>query len=311
MSDDKELGGSIARAVHDANNPYIMVKRTSVEDPNVPCDALGVWLYVLSKPDTWEVAFWEICKRFSIRRTKLRRIMDDLLKAGYLARNCTRSEDGRFNYQWLFFESKLPDEEREAEITKRLKEREVFSRSNSHEESGGRFSATGSPASGSPASGKPTTLVSNESSNNESCMQDTPPHQDKTFSNVDTEWHQVGFQVGRTSPNQFLMDCRFYEKWQEAGYTPADVRKVAAGQQAQGKTINLAFVDAILSGEIAAKTAEEEAKAAAKAKSETEHEKTQRILEEEKEAATKKATPEQIAAIKAQASLPWMKEGSA
>ena len=64
-------------------------------DTNVSVEELGVMLYLLSKPDDWVVVMGDLRKRFNCGRDKMRRILKELEKAGYLVR-VENKEKGRF-----------------------------------------------------------------------------------------------------------------------------------------------------------------------------------------------------------------------
>jgi len=92
--------------VHKPAN-YTTISNVPVNDLRLSADALGVLLYLLSKPDDWQVYNLEIETRFGIGRKKLDRIMRELKKAKYIERE--REHDGQ-RYNWITHVYEQPKE---------------------------------------------------------------------------------------------------------------------------------------------------------------------------------------------------------
>ncbi len=74
---------------------FTVTPNALANDANVSAEGLGVMLYLLSKPDDWVVVMGDLRKRFNCGRDKMRRVVKELEKAGYLMR-VENKEKGRF-----------------------------------------------------------------------------------------------------------------------------------------------------------------------------------------------------------------------
>jgi len=74
---------------------YGVIPSSTANDENLTAEALGVLSYLLSKPQTWEVRIGDVRKRFGIGNDKMRRIMRELVDAGYARLIERRGENGR------------------------------------------------------------------------------------------------------------------------------------------------------------------------------------------------------------------------
>ena len=101
----------IIRAIHNKTNPYFMVRRDTAQDKRLPARALGVLLYLMSKPDDWQPTVDDICNRFEdIGREQAYRIINEtLIPLGYAKRVCER-ENGRV-VRWITEIYETPDAE--------------------------------------------------------------------------------------------------------------------------------------------------------------------------------------------------------
>lgn len=97
---------TMIRTVHDKQNPYVMLNKQSLWDENLSLEAAGLWARLLSKPDDWEVSVGHLRKSCGIGRDRVRRLLNELEKAGYLYR--FQMKDGtKFGCMMtLVFESK-------------------------------------------------------------------------------------------------------------------------------------------------------------------------------------------------------------
>lgn len=91
----------IIRAVHNKQNPYCMLLRDTLQDSRLPARALGILVYLMSKPDDWEPAIEDICRRFKdVGREQAYRIINEtLIPLGYARRVCEK-QGGRF-LRWV------------------------------------------------------------------------------------------------------------------------------------------------------------------------------------------------------------------
>src|SRR5262245_14185006 len=92
-----------------AEQPFTVFANTLLNDRSLGADALGVLVYLLSKPGNWTIRISELRGRFDCGRDKVYRIMDELIQAGYAERMQERSEDGKFgDRNYMVSNEKLP-----------------------------------------------------------------------------------------------------------------------------------------------------------------------------------------------------------
>lgn len=91
----------IIRAVHNKDKPYFMVRRSTAQDVNLPARALGLLVYLLSKPGTWEPTIKDIRNRFpDIGKNQAYKIINEIfIPLGY-ARRVRERKGGRF-WRWV------------------------------------------------------------------------------------------------------------------------------------------------------------------------------------------------------------------
>lgn len=101
----------IIRAVHNKNNPYCMVKRSTAQDARLPARALGLLIYLMSKPDDWEPTIRDICRRFpDIGKNQAYKIINEVfIPLGY-ARRVAERKNGKIS-RWVteIYEEPVPD----------------------------------------------------------------------------------------------------------------------------------------------------------------------------------------------------------
>ena len=89
----------IFRIQKNKENPYVMVNKHCIMDSNLSAKATGILIYLLSRPDNWQIYEIEICKHFTDGRASIRSGVKELITAGYIHRTQTRGENGKFkNY---------------------------------------------------------------------------------------------------------------------------------------------------------------------------------------------------------------------
>lgn len=108
---------TIFRVKHSRENPYVMVNRMSVQDTSISLEAKGLWIFLLSRPDNWTIYVKELVKTFELSKGKINKIINELGRAGYLARKQTRSlsasgKPQKFSsYEYWIFETPQSQEE--------------------------------------------------------------------------------------------------------------------------------------------------------------------------------------------------------
>lgn len=101
---------SVYRIRKDRNNPYVMINKTFVHDERLSYKAKGILLYLLSRPDDWQVYEIEIMKHAKDGRDSVRGGIKELIEAGYIDRAQKRDENGKFvGYNYDVFEVPTED----------------------------------------------------------------------------------------------------------------------------------------------------------------------------------------------------------
>lgn len=98
-----EESKTIYRAPHSAERPYFSISRASAQDRTLSFEARGLLLYLLSKPDDWEVQENDLKQQCG--RDKVRGIVRELEEHGYLEREATRVvlPSGKTRFGPVFF----------------------------------------------------------------------------------------------------------------------------------------------------------------------------------------------------------------
>ena len=79
-------------------------------DSEISAEALGVAVYVLSRPDDWIIRPTQIRKKFNCGKLKMTRILQEIVALGYATKEKARSKAGTFDgCNWTFYESPQPD----------------------------------------------------------------------------------------------------------------------------------------------------------------------------------------------------------
>lgn len=95
----------IFRIQKNKENPYVMVNKHCLMDSKLSAKATGILVYLLSRPDNWQIYEVEICKHFTDGRASIRSGVKELITAGYIHRVQTRGENGKFkNYIYSVYE---------------------------------------------------------------------------------------------------------------------------------------------------------------------------------------------------------------
>ena len=129
---------SIIRVKKDRN--YFAASNKPFNDKQLSWEARGVMGYLLSKPDEWQVRFYDLVQQGPAGEHKIRRILKELEELGYMERERIKLSDGKFDWITTVYEtstiSRLP----------------IYG-----------LSIDGSPTGGASTDGKPRDIVSTES----------------------------------------------------------------------------------------------------------------------------------------------------
>lgn len=77
-------------------NPYVQVDKSIIDNPKITWKAKGILIYLLARPDDWEVYPADIVKHATDGRDAVYSGLNELIGAGYIVRNNARSEGGKY-----------------------------------------------------------------------------------------------------------------------------------------------------------------------------------------------------------------------
>lgn len=91
---------TIIRTPRNDGDLYYPLRKSIREDRRISWEALGLLVYLLGKPDNWQVSIAHLVSEkdgceFPSGRDKVYRLLNELQKAGYIVRSASRDEKGR------------------------------------------------------------------------------------------------------------------------------------------------------------------------------------------------------------------------
>ena len=87
---------TIFRTIKNEDNPFVMIDRRSIENPQLSWKAKGILAYLLSRPDNWVVRLGDLVKRSPDGVYAVRGAINELKKAGHVYSKEIRDENGKF-----------------------------------------------------------------------------------------------------------------------------------------------------------------------------------------------------------------------
>lgn len=87
----------IRRAVHDKQNPYLLIRRATAQDKQLSYEARGLLIYILSQREDWRVQPSELVIE-GCGRDKVYRILKELIQAHYIQHE--KSFDAQHKIVW-------------------------------------------------------------------------------------------------------------------------------------------------------------------------------------------------------------------
>lgn len=88
---------TIFRTMKDKDNPFVMIDRRPIENPDLSWKAKGILAYLLSRPDNWTVQIGDLVKRSTDKAFAIRGAINELVRAGHIYRREERDPaTGRF-----------------------------------------------------------------------------------------------------------------------------------------------------------------------------------------------------------------------
>lgn len=103
---------SIIRIQHDKEKPYVMLNRQALQDPLMSWEAKGLWAFLLSMKDDWQVCISHLVKVYQGpkrggKRDRIYAMLKELEDLGYVVVTQKKSQNGRFgNIDYTVYESK-------------------------------------------------------------------------------------------------------------------------------------------------------------------------------------------------------------
>jgi hypothetical protein len=102
MSDSLIIRGNI-------RENFSVLPNDLMNDERLSADALGVLVYLLSKPTDWQVRVTELRRRFDIGRDKVYRILGSMEQYGYLVRESVKTEGQFAGTRYIVSDSPRPE----------------------------------------------------------------------------------------------------------------------------------------------------------------------------------------------------------
>lgn len=91
--------------VYKESGNFVTVHKDFIHDNNISWKAKGILLYLLSRPDDWQIYETELTKHTSDGRDSLRTGIKELEEVGYIKRKRKRDNKGQFKeYEYMVFE---------------------------------------------------------------------------------------------------------------------------------------------------------------------------------------------------------------
>ncbi len=90
---------SIIRTSHNRENPYVMLNKSALEDPFLSWAAKGLWAYLMSRSDDWNVSVTHLSSIYSEKGGGERAIyslLNELIEIGYCERIKVHGGKGQF-----------------------------------------------------------------------------------------------------------------------------------------------------------------------------------------------------------------------
>lgn len=87
---------SIFRVQKDKDNPYIMLNKGFLNNPNMSWKAKGLLAYLLSLPDDWKIHEKEVITHSKDGRDSYRKALKELINLGYVYREKIKNKKGKW-----------------------------------------------------------------------------------------------------------------------------------------------------------------------------------------------------------------------
>jgi hypothetical protein len=100
----------IVRTEHDKHHTYVVVSTALAQDEHLSFAARGMLLYLLSKPDDWQVRMGDLERASSLGEKGTRALFAELEAQGYAVRTRSRDSGGRWRYETVIYEAPVCNE---------------------------------------------------------------------------------------------------------------------------------------------------------------------------------------------------------
>lgn len=97
---------TIFRTVKNKDNPYVMIDRRPIDNRDLSFKAKGILVYLMSRPDGWEVSVADLVKRSTDGEAAIRSGLKELRNVGHM-RYVVNRDDGRFS-KWAIEVYEIP-----------------------------------------------------------------------------------------------------------------------------------------------------------------------------------------------------------
>lgn len=145
----------IIRRQHTAN--FTTIGNQLVNDERLDADEVGIMLWLLSRPNDWEVRRAVIARRWRYGRERIARVFQNLIRTGWVVAEAQRLADGTFHVIYMVRDDPGPEltaeQARQATSMPRADDDEAEPQS----ASAGEQPDTGEPATAQPDTGEPAT----------------------------------------------------------------------------------------------------------------------------------------------------------
>lgn len=148
--------------VANRHKPYSQLGNAMIRDGRLSWEARAILSYILSFPTDWQFSLGWFCKETQTGRDKARRVVRELVDAGYCVRGRQRKSDGKLGpYEYVFTDEPEPVEDIGKEPAPQPEKASVV-----HvDEPAPENTTVGSPVTGQPALANPSLYKERDRSN--------------------------------------------------------------------------------------------------------------------------------------------------
>lgn len=99
----------MGKLLNKTQHNFTQISNTLVNDTRLSLKAKGLYLYLASKPDSWDFYIAEIASKNDDGEESVKSGLKELEKNGYLIRHQRRKADGKFTYDYELFVEPLTE----------------------------------------------------------------------------------------------------------------------------------------------------------------------------------------------------------